>query len=138
MKQLDPDNIVIYQPGEIIIRKGDKAEKAYMVMSGKVKVFLENEGKIVDLAHLEQDEIFGETAIFQNSEYSASVKALEETELYIITPESLNEKLRHSDPIVRAMLTMLIDRLTKTNKKLLESETREFIDIAFYQPNSRH
>jgi len=120
-----------FTTGQRIINKGDTAEKAYMVMSGKVRVFLEEDNKQVELATLEEDDIFGETAIFSNQSYGANVEALEETKLFVITPESLSEMLKGSDPIVRALIRMLIDRLKNTNQALLKSETREFMDIAF-------
>ena len=120
-----------YKAGERIITKGDTADKAYMIMSGKVRVFLEEDTKQVELATLEEDDIFGETAIFSDQSYGANVEALEDTELFVITPESLSEMLKGSDPIVRALIRMLIERLKNTNEALLKSETREFMDIAF-------
>ena len=120
-----------FKAGERIITKGDTAEKAYMIISGKVRVFLEEDTKQVDLATLEEDDIFGETAIFSNQAYGANVEAVEDTELFVITPESLSEMLKGSDPIVRALIRMLIERLKNTNEALLKSETREFMDIAF-------
>lgn len=122
---------VEYKTGERIITKGEPATKAYMIMSGKVRVFLEEEEKQIDLAVLEEDDIFGETAIFSGELYGANVVASEDVELYVITPESLGDMLKSSDPIVRAIIRMLIDRLRATNAALLKSETREFMDIAF-------
>ena len=124
-------NTETYKAGDHIITKGDKADKAYMIMSGKVRVFLEEDTKQVELAILEEDDIFGETAIFSDQSYGANVEALEDTELFVITPESLSEMLKGSDPIVRALIRMLIERLKNTNEALLKSETREFMDIAF-------
>lgn len=114
-----------------IITKGDHADKAYMILSGEVRVFLEEDGKQVQLATLKQDDIFGETAIFSGQSYGANVEATEDTELFFITPQSLNEMLQDADPIVRALIRMLIERLKNTNAALLKSETREFMDIAF-------
>ena len=124
-------NTETYKAGDHIITKGDKADKAYMIMSGKVRVFLEEDTTQVELAILEEDDIFGETAIFSDQSYGANVEALEDTELFVITPESLSEMLKGSDPIVRALIRMLIERLKNTNEALLKSETREFMDIAF-------
>ena len=122
---------ITYQPSERIISKGDEATTAYMIVSGKVRIFLEDNGKQVELAKLGSDDIFGETAIFQGEQYGAHVEALEETELFLITPDSLSEMLKDSDPIIRALIRMLIERLRKTNEALVRSETREFMDIAF-------
>jgi len=125
------NNSETFASGQRIITKGEEADKAYMVMSGKVRVFLEEDSKQVELATLDEDDIFGETAIFSGQSYGANVEALEDTELFVITPESLSEMLKGSDPIVRALIRMLIDRLKNTNEALLKSETREFMDIAF-------
>lgn len=120
-----------FKPGEIIIAQGQQADTAYMIDRGKVQVYLMEGQKIVDLAQLGADEIFGETALFTGSAYGAYVKALEETEVTLITPEILKVKMAGCDPMIRAIMQMLIERLRRTNKALLESETREFIDIAF-------
>lgn len=125
------DTTQTYSPGERIIKKGDPAERAYLILSGKVRVYMRNNDKVVDLAVLETGEIFGETAIFEAGEYGANVDALEEATLRIITPASLKDMMDSSDPVLGALVRMLMNRLNETNKKLLESETREFIDIAF-------
>jgi len=120
----------IYSAGERIIKMGDESDAAYLIISGKVRVFLKNDGKVVDLALLGEDEIFGETAIFKGGVYGANVDAIEETELLKITPDSLQDMIESCDPVLGALVKMLIKRLKETNKKLLESETREFMDIA--------
>lgn len=125
-----PKNL-IYSAGERILKKGEAADKAYMIISGKARVYLKNNEKVVDLAILEAGEIFGETAIFDGGEYGANVDAIEETELLVITPQSLKEMMDSCDPVLSALVQMLTNRLNQTNKKLLDSETRDFIDIAF-------
>jgi CRP-like cAMP-binding protein len=124
------DDKEMFLPGERIVINGEKAEAAYLILSGKVRVYLRNNDKVVDLAILEKDEIFGETAIFKGGEYGANVDALEETELLKITPASLDDMMQSCDPVLGALVRMLIQRLKETNKKLLQSETREFMDIA--------
>lgn len=131
IKAMTKQNIVTFAPGERILKKGEKAEKAYMIRSGTVRVYLRNNDKVVDLAKLGKDEIFGETSMFTDSEYGANVDALEETELLEITDESLKSMMESADPVLCAIVNMLIKRLNETNTKLLESETREFMDIAF-------
>ena len=120
-----------FAAGDIIVKKGDESTTAYLIDSGKVLIYLEEGDKVVDLATLGEDEIFGETALFTGAAYGANVKALEDTELTLITPEILAVKMKGCDPLLRSILQMLIERLDKTNKALVESETREFIDVAF-------
>ena len=122
------DEIITFEPGELIVQKGAPSEKAYMIQSGKVSVYLEQSLKKVKLATLTEGDIFGETAIFDGQTYGANVEALEKTELFVITPKFLNTVLKGSDPIIRTILRMLMDRLKKTNKALLDSETRNAVD----------
>ncbi len=122
--------ILKFKANERIITQGDTAEKAYMILSGKVRVYLEEGSKVVELAELGEDQIFGESAIFSDAPYGANVETIEDCELYVITPESLAEMLGDADPIVRALIQMLIERLKRTNEALLKSETREYIDVA--------
>ena len=119
-----------YKAGDKIVAQGAQSDKAYMILSGRVRVYLQDGTKMIDLAKLGEDEIFGETAIFSGEAYGANVEALEDCELYVITPASLNSMLQNADPIIRALLQMLIARLKNTNEALLKSETREFIDVA--------
>lgn len=120
-----------FKAGERIITIAEPAAKAYMVVKGKVRVFITHDTKEIELAVLEEDAIFGETAIFSGEFYGASVEAVDDTELLIITPETLNEMLVSANPIVRALLGMMIERLRNTNDALIKSETREFMDIGF-------
>lgn len=127
----DINDRIYFDAGERILKKGEKAETTYLIESGKVRVYLKNNDKIVDLAILGKDEIFGETAIFDGGEYGANVDALESCTLIPITPERLQAMIAAADPVLGTLIKMLSSRLNLTNKKLLESETREFIDIAF-------
>ena len=121
--------IVNFAQGERIITKGDEADRAYMILSGTVRVFLEDGSKVIELARLGHEEIFGESAIFSGEPYGANVEAAEDCELLEITKQSFLEKLQTADPIIRALILMLVERLRTTNEALLKSETREFMDI---------
>jgi len=121
---------VKFKAGQQIVEQGQESSAAYMILSGKVCVYLEDGTKTIELATLGKDQIFGETAIFSGEAYGANVKATEDCELLVITPDSFNEMLKDTDPIIRALLQMLIERLKATNEALLKSETREFIDVA--------
>lgn len=125
------DDIKNYEAGQRIISKGEKADAAYLILSGKVRVFLEEGTRTVELATLGEDEIFGETAIFSGQAYGANVEAIEDSELLLITRDSLNSMLENADPTIRALIRMLIERLKNANESLLKRETSEYMDIGF-------
>ena len=102
-----------------------------MIVEGEVRVFLNNDGKIVDLAVLEEGQIFGEKALLEGGECSANVEAKSDAVLRVLDHDTLENILNNADPVLQALFPMLVQRLATTNHKLLKSETREFIDIDF-------
>lgn len=101
--------------GSVIVRQGEKGLCAFLIQSGKVRIFAEHNGVRTDLADLGAGEIFGEMALVNDTARSASVEALEDTNLIVITRDVLNSKLAKSDPTVRALVPMLIKRIVQTN-----------------------
>ncbi len=121
-----------FKSGQCIITEGDPATSAYMIISGHVRVSLQKNGRTITLAELGPQAIFGESALLgRGGVYGATVEASSNTELSVISPEDLRKAIDSSDPMIKALIEMLIDRQNKTNQALLNSETREFIDIGF-------
>ena len=112
----------IYPEGRAIIEQGEPAMEAYLIESGRVRVSIDKEGKDVELAELGEDQIFGETALFKGSDYGATVTALEETTVIKITPDVLDIKIRLCDPMIRALIKMMMERQRRTNDALIKSQ----------------
>ena len=110
----------IFPEGRTIIEEGSDAREAFMIERGKVRVYINKNGKEVDLAELGEDQIFGETALFTGSEYGASVQAIEETTVVKITPEILDIKIRLCDPMIRALIRMMMERQRQTNEQIAD------------------
>jgi CRP-like cAMP-binding protein len=103
--------------------------RAYVILKGKARVFMEENGKQVVLGELGQGEIFGEASLFAECDYGAHVEAVEDCELDVIAKDVFREKLKACDPLIKMMFMLLVERQRKTNEALLESETREYMDI---------
>lgn len=112
----------IYPEGRVIIEQGEPSMEAFLIESGKVKVTMERDGKQVELAELGEDQIFGETALFKGSDYGATVTAMEETTVIKITPDILDAKIRLCDPMLRALIKMMMERQRRTNAALAEQQ----------------
>lgn len=112
----------IYPEGRAIIEQGEPAMEAFLIEGGKVKVTMERDGKTVELAELEEDQIFGETALFKGSDYGATVTAMEETTVVKITPDILDAKIRLCDPMLRALIKMMMERQRRSNAALAEKQ----------------
>ncbi|MCK5285156.1 MAG: cyclic nucleotide-binding domain-containing protein [Alphaproteobacteria bacterium] len=106
--------------GDVIFIQGDQAKSAYYVIRGKIEIFKTMDGKESIVAHLGADEIFGEMSLLRFDEYTLSARALEDTDVYLITPEVLQAQIRETHPLIKAILDMLLDRINDTNKVLID------------------
>ena len=72
----------VYPAGSIVVNQGDEGNGLYIVQSGRLKVFLMDEqGREVTLSLLGPGDYFGELALIDDEPRSASVMALERSEL---------------------------------------------------------
>ena len=101
------------------MREGEPGNCAYLIQAGRVVVYNENKGKPVELARLGVGEIFGEMALATDKTRSATVKAVEDATLIMITREVLDKKLARSDSTIQAIMLMLIKRMAVANEILV-------------------
>lgn len=86
------DRLVEYQvhADEQFITHGERGRTFYIIYRGKVRVWLKEEGKEVELAVLESGDKFGEEALLFNRPRSASVTALEDCIFLTMDLKDLN------------------------------------------------
>ena len=123
--------------GEVIIHQGEMGVSAFLIQSGDVVVYTESDGKRVELARMGAGQIIGDMALVVDAPRSASVQALTDCNLIVITRDVLNEKLQKSDPTIRALVQMLMKRIAQNNKALLRKggDLNDMADVvrAIYQ-----
>lgn len=99
---------------DFLIEQGEPAMEAFLILGGRAEVFL-NDVKIADVG---EGDIVGEAALFKGSNYGASVKAATPMTVQTITPDILDEKIKACDPMLRALIRMMMVRLRKANNEL--------------------
>lgn len=117
---MTPKHTVIYDrvaflKGNIIIKEGDNQAQAYLIQSGTVGVFTIRDGKKIELAVLGKGEIVGEMALISDVVRSASVEALEDCNLILISRTEFEDRLKASDRAIQAMVKMLSKRVAEAN-----------------------
>lgn len=124
--------------GAVIMKQGDQGECAYLIQSGAVRVYTNGaEGQEIDLAHMVTGDIFGEMALVFDAPRTASVQAVEDCNLIVLTRQTFRRKLESSDPTIRAMVQMLSKRILDINNTLMnkKSDMKDLIETvnALYQ-----
>jgi CRP/FNR family cyclic AMP-dependent transcriptional regulator len=123
-----------FRRGALIISDGDPADALYVVINGRVKVFLgSDDGKEVVLTILGPGESFGEIALLDEEPRSASVAAMEKTTVLVIRRDRFLELLRENSDLSWAMirsLSHLVRRLTGSVQSLaLNDVYRRIVEI---------
>lgn len=106
----------------IVVSEGDPTDSLYVIVTGRVKVYCSDEsGKQVTLNDLKPGDYFGEIALFDDSERSASVMTTEPCRFLVISKFAFNDALRSHPDIAISLIKHLTRRvrdLTQNVKSL--------------------
>lgn len=112
-----------FPKNQVIIEEGEASHNAFLIQSGEVKVYLTKDGQEVELARLQTGQIIGEMAFVFDGPRTASVKAATDCTLILISRQQFEDKLRESDPTVRAIVQMLSKRIVDANNTVLNKRS---------------
>ena len=94
--------------GAVVVTEGDAPKGLYLVLSGRLKVFLNDDaGREVVLTIEESGSAFGEISLLDEEPRSASVAAIEPCELVVIGKEALLGLLGQNPELSLAMIRSL-------------------------------
>jgi AAA family ATP:ADP antiporter len=93
--------------GATIFQKGEIGKSLYVIAAGRVRVHDEDQ----TLEYLEQGQVFGEMALFDPEPRSASITAVEETQLLRLDQEPFFELVADQSEVARGIIKMLTRRL---------------------------
>ncbi len=97
-----------YKAGEIIFHGGDSSDCAFIIEQGQVEIFAASNGKVIDV--LKAGELFGEMGVLDQSPRSTSARALTQLTLLEVKTQQITNRLGESDPIVKALVGVLLKR----------------------------
>ena len=118
-----------FKKGAEIIEEGTLSDCAYIIESGRVQVsktMSNGEEQVIGI--LEENDIFGEMSLIDSLPRSATVLALEDCTISVITPEIFNSLSKHNPEALMPILKILASRLRKVLNILERAEGQETFD----------
>lgn len=106
-----------YVAGEEVFCRGDVADRMYLVLSGRIGIVLDAEGRHV-ASTLGEGEAFGEMGLFDRQPRSATARVLEDAELLSLDREKLHDLLLSYPHIALGLLQGMSLRLRGANDAL--------------------
>lgn len=114
---------VTIPPGVQVVKQGDPPVHFYVVVSGKLKVYRQTEDGIrTDLTELGPGDYFGEVALVTGKPRTASVEAMEESQLLEISKQEFDSVLDQNPKLAREIIYKLSQWLVDGDQRL-EKET---------------
>lgn len=108
-----------FEEGTDVFSKADQASHLFIVSEGRVKIFSASSGKKrKTFAYLGPGKIFGEMALLDGRERSASAQAVENSRLLLINKKDFKAMLHRDPKLALHLLRTLSDRLRRANEEI--------------------
>ena len=108
-----------FAAGETVFREGDHSNTCYIVRSGHARAIREHsDGRQIALATFGPGDIFGELAMFDDEERSASIEAIDAVDALAILGPDMRRLMLQRPEIAVALAAALARRLRATNERL--------------------
>ena len=110
-----------FDPGKPLMRQGDPADAAYLVIDGHAEVVLETPGGPVVVATVGANETVGEMGILGDVPRNATVRAKDRVIVLRISKEPFMRMVREFPNMAVSIMRELAQRLDATNHQLSEA-----------------
>ena len=108
-----------YKRDTVVMMEEDAGSALFIIVEGKVKVGrTSNDGREVILSILSESDFFGEMAILDGQSRSATVTAIEDSELFIVQRNQFLDLLQQHPEIAISLLQELTRRLRGADIKI--------------------
>ena len=108
-----------FAPGETLFTQGEEGNFIFIIMSGKVDVTRETNGKKGHVASVSSGDILGEMAVLTDEPRCASAVAAEPTRVIMVNDRSLRLALVNNDlPILKPLMNQLIMRIKEAEQQV--------------------
>jgi voltage-gated potassium channel len=97
----------LFTPGDEVFRIGEEADKMYFVSHGRLEV-INAEGRTV--AILEEGDLFGEIALLLQKPRSATVRAIDYCDVYVLEKTAFNAALTRHPRFGQTLRVLALER----------------------------
>jgi len=100
----------VFAPGETVIKAGEPGSSMFVVHNGRVSVQISENGRAHTVATLSDGAFFGEMALFTGELRTASIVAVEETEVLEIGHDAMKRVFDNNPDLVESLSHIIAER----------------------------
>ena len=97
-----------FEPGEVIVRQGELADKFYIITRGQAEVLRERDGEEILVSRLGTGQYFGEIGLMHGGRRTATVRAADKMEVMSLDRDTFGGLMEESD-----LSRQEVERLTR-------------------------
>jgi small-conductance mechanosensitive channel/CRP-like cAMP-binding protein len=125
----ESSKVRVYAPGEAIVRMGQEGTSMFVIMRGSVEVNIAHAGATKVINKLGENDFFGEMSLLTGEPRTATVIAVEETEVLKISKDSIKPIFEANPELVSSVGEMIEERRellhSLAEKAIQTEETKE-------------
>jgi CRP/FNR family transcriptional regulator len=108
-----------WETGQVVFREGDASDTCYVVRHGHARAIREHaDGRTITLANFGPGDIFGELAMFEDENRSATIETLDAVEAVAILGADMRRLMREHPGIAVGVVVSLGRRLRAMNERV--------------------
>lgn len=109
-----------FKPRQLLFSAGDPAERVYLLLRGRVKIFqVAENGKEIILDVVGKGDVVGDMAVVADGERTASAQAIDDTVAVSITWEDFGHLVQQSPRLAVAMMELMAHRLAGAQRAFM-------------------
>ncbi len=109
-----------FATGEVLAREGEQGAEAFKIVSGFVKITQTKNGEDVYIRQCGPGQIIGEMALLEDRPRTATITAITDTEIQVISDKFLSDELGKLSPLITDLIVELCDRIKEKDRDWLE------------------
>ncbi|TAK46982.1 MAG: cyclic nucleotide-binding domain-containing protein [Betaproteobacteria bacterium] len=110
-----------YDPGQVLVKVGDMADAAYVIIEGQAEVSVPSQRGTVVVNTMGKNEVIGEIAIFVDLPRTATVTAITKVEVLRISKDLFINVVRQNPDAAIELIRILAMRLVNTTQQLIKN-----------------
>jgi CRP/FNR family cyclic AMP-dependent transcriptional regulator len=118
---LERTHLVFARKGQALLNRGETSSDVFFVLDGHLQVLIySTTGREISLRDIREGDIFGEMAAIDGANRSASILALEESRLLVMSQEDFKSTVDASPEAAQWLLRQLTTRIRSLTERVFE------------------
>lgn len=109
-----------FPTGEIVFHEGDQGDRFFLILEGKMHIYVKRQGTVVTYTRLQHGGCFGEMALIDDGPRSATVQAEEPSRCLTLSKQDFNVLLATYPQLALGVMKNLSQRLRQISEQIQE------------------